>query len=373
MKKNVLVLYGAESVEHDISVITALQAMQHFDRGKYNMIPVYIGRDGKWYIAENLLDKKIYTNFDERAKKIKTASLEVGTANLIIKKRNKFKESVKIDFALLCTHGRIGEDGSLQGMLECAHIPYSSSNVRSCALAMDKIFMKDVMVSREIPNVKYLAVNYEEYKREEKKYLLQVASKLKFPVIIKPSNLGSSIGIKICKDKESFGKAMEYCAQFDKRILVERFVEDFEEYNCAAMQMNGAVKISNIQKVENKEEIFTFEDKYLKESKNAKTKIEASLSKKIKDLTAKVYQIFDCKGVVRVDFIFDKKDRTLYVNELNSIPGSLAFYLFKDLSFKDVLNCLIEEGLSGKEKENFVTAYDSKALEVFENLNFAKK
>ena len=373
MKKNVLVFFGGKSVEHDISIITALQVLRNIDEMVYNVIPVYVGRNGVWHTCENIQDPSIYIDFDKKAKKVKDLTIISGKPYIAYRKRGKYSKFQTVDFALLCMHGRFGEDGSLQGVLECSHIPYSICNVRSSAVTMDKIFTKDILTALDFPTLPFSEIIYKDYRKGKEKYLKNLNAKLKFPIILKPSNLGSSIGIKVCKNKRELEEEIEFCAKFDKRILAEKYLEDFCEYNCACVHINGEVKTSQVSSVQKDGEIFSFEDKYLEEKVENKEKIDKGLILKIKNLTEKVYKAFDCYGVVRVDFIFDSKTKKLYVNELNSIPGSMAFYLFKDLNFKDLIICLIEEGMERSIKEQYISAYDSEALEVFEKLDFTSR
>lgn len=372
MKKNVLIFYGGESVEHDISIITALQVMQNLSP-LYNFIPVYIGRNGVWQTADNMQDVSIYSNFKKKAKKIKYLTIISGKPYVAVKRHKSYSKFIPVDFALLCNHGRFGEDGALQGILESSHIPYSSCDVKSSAVTMDKIFMKDIFVARNIPSLSYIPIDMDDFKEDREKIVNLVENKLKFPVILKPANLGSSIGIKVCYDKKDFVTGINYCAKFDRRILVEKFLDNIVEINCACVYMNNSLKVSDIQVVSKEDEIYSFKDKYLSKNDKSALKIDKKTAILVKRLTQKLYKIFNCFGVVRVDFIYDNESKRLYVNEINSIPGSLAFYLFKDLSFKDLVMCLIEEGKERFCREQYVTAYDSEALEIFENLKITAK
>ena len=365
MNNNVYVFYGGESVEHDISIITAMQVLRICP----DLIPVYIGRNGVMHIAENLKDVKIYSNFEKLAKGVKDVTFLTGKPYLVVKKNGKYSKFLPVSFALLCTHGKFGEDGELQGILDSCHIPYSSSNSISSALCMDKIFMKDIFVSRKIPSVKSYPLFYEDYLKNKDRVKKDIAKEIDFPLILKPARLGSSIGIRVCESVDELEKAVEFCAKFDNRILLEKYLSEIDEYNCACVYMNDEPLVSDVQKVEKSSQFFSFEEKYLKNHDKNDEKIEKNLKKQIKMLACKVYKIFNCFGVVRIDFILDKKNQKLYVNELNNIPGSLAFYLFKDLKFKDLINCLIEEGKLRRAREQFVSAYDSEALAVFEKLN----
>ena len=368
--KNIAVIFGGKSVEHDISIISAMQTIKGLKN--YKIYPIYIKPDGKFYTGDNLCEAKTYLNFNKLAKNIKEVSFEFGTSQITIIKNNKIKDKIKIDCALLCNHGHGGEDGCLQGLLELAEIPYTSCNVPSSAICMDKILTKDVLISHKLPNLPYLALNFNEFEKNREKVLREIETKIKFPLILKPANLGSSIGIKICHNFEELEKSISFCAKFDRRILVEKFLEDVEEYNCACVYMGDDVKISSVVKIGKKEEIFSFKDKYLGENKREE-KVERSLGQQIKKLAEKCYYAFDCFGVVRVDFLFDSKKKKLYINEINFIPGSMAFYLLKDFSFKDLTTSLIEEGLLRFQKEQYISGYDSEALEVFEKLDLAYK
>ena len=367
MKKSVLVIFGGKSVEHDISIITALQVLKNIDKSIYSPIPIYIERSGAFVTANNMEDVSIYKNFDKLAKKKRYLTFVSGEKCVAFQKNGKYSKSLSVDFALLCTHGRFGEDGALQGLLEISQIPFSSSNVLSSAVTMDKVFTKEILKSHNLPSLPYFEIKKE---GEKIKNL-----PLKFPIILKPANLGSSIGIKVCKNEKEFYENLDFCFKFDNKILAEKYLENFEEYNCACVHINDEIKTSNVIKVEKKEGVYTFEDKYILENNKKVSKIDKGLNLKIKSLTEKIYKIFDSFGVIRVDYIFDNEKKKLYVNEVNNIPGSLAFYLFKDLSFKELITCLVEEGCERKFKENYLSAYDSEALDVFEKieLDFKKK
>ncbi|MBE7075881.1 MAG: ATP-grasp domain-containing protein [Clostridiales bacterium] len=362
MRETVLVLFGGMSVESDISVITGVQAANNLSN-KFDSVFVYIDKTGKWWTAENLLDLKIYADFHKFAKKKKRVSFVVGESTLFVKKNKKFIPLKKIDSVLNCCHGNLGEDGAVQGYLKCCYVPQTSSLTTSSALCMDKSFMKDIFKANGINTPDCFILRPKD----------SIKSTLEFPVIVKPCNLGSSIGISVCHNKEEFKTAVALAFEFDNKILVEKLVENLKEFNCACFEYKGKMFLSSVCEVENKEEIYTFEDKYL--SKNNKTKeAEQELAAKIKAITQKIYQLFDCQGVVRVDFLYDEKNSVLYANEINTIPGSLAFYLFKDTNFKDLLNCLIEQSKINYEKEShLIKSFDSEAIQVFASVKTIKK
>jgi len=366
MKERILVLFGGKSVEHDISIITALQAMRNLPE-KFDFMPVYMDKKGLWWTAENLGDIHIYSNFEKLAKKKKQVSLILGENQILIKKGNKFVKGGQISGVLNCCHGNIGEDGSVQGLFKVCDVPQTCSELTSMALCMDKAFMKDIFKANGINSPHYVTFKELDYKGNKAKLVKQIGSKVSYPLVVKPSNLGSSIGISVCKTEGELDNALMLAFEFDKKVVIERLVENLKEFNCACFCYKGNFYPSKVNEVTNKSEIYTFEDKYL--SENAKNQeADKKLSKKIQTLTEKVYKLFDCKGVVRVDFLFNEKANELYVNEINSIPGSLAFYLYKDIAFKDILTSMIEESKFLHASNNTIKSFDSDALKIFDSV-----
>lgn len=362
-----MILYGGKSVEHDISVITTMQVLNNLPK-QYDFLPVYIDRNGLWWNAENLNDIKIYSNFEKYAKKPCQISLVLGKNRVLKKKKNKFVEAEEISSVLNCCHGSVGEDGSVQGVFNICDVAQTCSLVTSSALCMDKAFMKDVLKANSIETPESVCFDICTYENLKEKKIKEIISKIKFPLIVKPSNLGSSIGISFCKNEEELKSALDLAFEFDRKVVVEKMVENLKEFNCACFFFKRNCFVSNVAQVTNKKEIYTFEDKYL--SSGTKTQeVNIKLSKKIKTLTEKIYKLFDCQGVVRVDFLYDEKQEKLFVNEINTIPGSMAFYLFKDVPFKDLIASIIEQSLISKENnDKLVKFFDSDALKLFDEV-----
>lgn len=360
MKEKLLIIFGGKSVEHDISIITALQAMKNLPE-KYDSIVVYIDRDGLWWTAENMEDISIYKNFSKLAKKKSQVSVLLGDRKILVKKGFKWVESAKFFAVLNCCHGNLGEDGSIQGVFKCCEVAQSSPQVTSSAICMDKAFMKDIFIANDIKTPKYVVLKNNDFDKEDLKI------KLEFPVIVKPANLGSSIGISVCKNQEELKDAIELAFEFDDKIIVEKMVENLREFNCACFMFRDNYFPSNVNEVTNKKDIYTFEDKYLTTS-TKNQEVSKKLEKKVQELTEKVYKIFDCEGVVRVDFLFDEKQNDLYVNEINAIPGSLAFYLYKDTKFEELLSVIINQSVENNNKrKNLIKNFESDALEIYRN------
>lgn len=368
--KTIAVIFGGKSVEHDISVITAMQAMARFPKG-YQMLPIYITSQGNFVVADNLNDAKIYLNFAKNVKNCRNVSIDFENHGVFVWKKNKIKKRIKVDCALLCNHGHGGEDGTLQGMLELAGIAYTSSTLSSSAMTMDKSLTKIMLGNFHIKTLPYVQFDRCEYHQNKLKILQTIKKKLAFPYIIKPANLGSSVGISICECEAKLDKQIEDAFAFDERILVERYLSDAEEYSCACVKINDKILPSKVNKVK-KSKIYTFEEKYIKEREIGKCEISKELNEQIKKLAVKAYKALRCDGVVRIDFLLDKKKKTLFVNEINSIPGSLSFNMF-DSSFEDLLSVLIEEGIekNGKTK-NVIYQFSSSAIEKYISLSCKK-
>lgn len=363
--KNIAVIFGGASVEHDISVITAMQVFKNLKN--FNVLPVYIKSNGEFVTADNLTSPQTFLNFSKYAKNVREVSFEFGKQNLVIFKRNKIVKREKIDCALLCNHGHGGEDGCLQGLLEIANIPYSSSNVLSSALCMDKVLTKIILKNAKISTPAYLHFDICEYKTKKLEILKNIRDKIKLPCIIKPANLGSSVGISICEDVATLEKMIDEALLYDNKIIVEEYIKNAREFCCAVLKIGDKLFTSEVQEVK-KGKIYSFSDKYLTEKDAEKGEISTQLDKMIKKLSIQAYSALMCDGVVRVDFLFSEKQEKLYVNELNSIPGSLAFNLFKE-PFADLIESLINEGINKNEKRaKLVYSFNSKAIESYINM-----
>ncbi|MGN1200741.1 MAG: ATP-grasp domain-containing protein [Candidatus Caccovivens sp.] len=354
-----VVLFGGASVEHDISIITAIQAIRAIGR---EVLPIYIDKKGIWWTADNLQDLKTYENFEKYAKNKKQLTLVLGTNQLLQQKHNKFVEFERIACIINCCHGRIGEDGAVQGLCKVCDIAQTSSSPTTMSLCMDKTFMKDILKANNIASPEYVYFDICEFQQNK---IQKKVTKIGFPLVVKPANLGSSIGISVCRNEKELSKALNLAFKFDKKVLIEKLVENLREFNCACFYYKSQFFTSSVVEVKNKKEIYTFEDKYLTE--NSKTcEADKKLTKKVQIMTEKIYKLFCCQGVVRVDFLFDAKKEILYVNEINAIPGSLSFYLFKGVPFKELLNAFIMQAkLNQTEERKLITTFDSEALKIF--------
>lgn len=374
MKKNIFVFFGGKSAEHDISIITAIQTLNAIDKTKYNVFPAYIDKSGLFWTGEKLFDIKIFVDFAPKQKGIKRFVILSGEKKVALLKGTHIKKVLDIDAAVLCCHGAGGEDGSLQGLLEMSDIPYSSSGVCSSALCMNKKIMKDVFLSHKLPIVEHISVTREEFEQSPETVLSRV-KKMGYPVISKPSNSGSSIGIEKSKNDEELKDALDLAFSFDKLAVVEKCVENLMEVNCAVLKVGDKVITSSLEEPKTASDILTFSDKYLTSPRKGEKhvlsekdiKLKKSQKELIKALARESFVACDCDGVVRIDFLIDLDTQKIYVNEINTIPGSMANYLFSEnMNFSELVDNLVEAALQKNiDKHKNVYQFSSPAILSF--------
>ncbi|MBE7074102.1 MAG: D-alanine--D-alanine ligase [Clostridiales bacterium] len=358
--ENIAVIFGGKSVEHDISIITALQVMKAFPKG-YNMIPLYVRIDGIMVNGENLSDEKLYLNYAKNVKNERKVFFRVGSPFVYFQGKGKIKETIKIDGAVLCNHGNGGEDGSLQGLLELCNIPYTSPGVASSAVCMDKVLTKTVLLENDLPTPLCLYFKRCEYEQMNNEIKQKIASELSFPCIVKPARCGSSVGISICEYPEKLDECIKGALLYDDKVIVEEFIENAREFFCAVVSVDGTLLTSKIDEA-SKDKFYTFEEKYLEQKKRKEVKVDKALTDKVKQMAKCAYKCLECAGVVRVDFLMSK-DGQLYVNEVNTIPGSLAFNLFES-KFSDLLHSLIINAQKRNDRR-IVYRFNSQAIERY--------
>lgn len=400
-KLKVAVFFGGQSVEHDVSVVTALQMMENLDKNKYDIIPVYITRKGDWYTGDKLRKIECVQGFDPADPELTRCCLPANTrARTLYRYETKdtlFKKQQRsianIDVAIPAMHGLHGEDGTLQGLLELAGVPYTSCGVLGSAAGMDKILMKAAFSGAGLPVLPYIYFDRSTLAADMERYLDEAEKKLTYPMFVKPANLGSSIGISKAHCRAELEKAIVVASHYDRRILVEQGVEKLEEINCSALGFGGDVEVSVCEMPVTWEEFLTYDEKYMRSGKQGGAKgeqndgmaalarripapIEPEQTKLIENYTAEAFRLLDCKGVVRIDYILDKNSGQIYINEINTIPGSFAYYLWepKGLSYTMLLDRLIELALRAYDegrKNDY--AYDSEILSRYREGKTAAK
>lgn len=359
MKIRVGVIFGGVTVEHEVSVISAVQAMKNMNEDKYEIVPIYIDKNYNWYTGKMLMEIDVYKDFDTLKRYAKKVSL--------IRKDNRFilqslgfikKEVAEIDIAFPIVHGNNMEDGTIHGYLQTLGIPYVGCSILGASLGQDKVVMKQVMKDAGIPVVPYLWFYDTEYMSNKEQIELDT-NKLGYPVIVKPATLGSSVGIGVAKNSNELNEKVIDAIKYDNKIIIEKVIENLIEVNCSVIGDYEYQEVSTTEEVMSTHEFLTYKDKYIGGSKGTKSKgmastnrvIPARINKKeeemVKDLSRKTFKALNLSGVCRIDFLIDKKKENVYVNEPNTIPGSLSFYLWdkSGKSYKELLDFLITRAI----------------------------
>ncbi len=369
------VFFGGKSVEHEVSVISGLQAVYAFDTEKYTPVPVYITKDGDMYAGGDVGEIEAYKDINKLLQSsIRVNLVKDGNSFSLVRfHTKKFGNNVvdKIDVALPVVHGTNVEDGTLQGFFHSLGIPYAGCDVFASAVCMDKEASKLIMKAKGVPVLDCVTVNCKQYAADSAKTIAEIQDKTSYPVIVKPVNLGSSVGIKKAKDSEDLESALEYAFGFANIVLVENAVENLKEINCSVLGDIYEAETSLCEEPINNDEILSYADKYLSGGSKTKSgcktqapklsgskgssgmadlkrKLPADISKeleeKVRFYAKKAFQSLGCSGVTRVDFLYNTKTEELYVNELNTIPGSLSFYLWEATgkSFSELLDDMIK-------------------------------
>jgi len=388
MKLKVAVFFGGESCEHEISCITGNQALKAIDSEKYDIVPIYVSKSKDLYTGEKLFELKNYYDLNALCNDLQKVCLyKDGNKTYMKPVSGMFAKAEPIDVAFLAMHGTGGEDGTLQGMLDMLDIPYTSSGVLGSAVGQDKVIMKQILEYENIPMVPWFYV-FSNNIDEEIKDIEKKATKIGYPLIVKPANLGSSIGIEIIHDKKELLAKLKEAANYDYKLVIEKMVTKLKEVNISCMGNIDDVKLSAIEEVMKNDELLSFKDKYesggskktgsklkLGGSKASKgmastsRKVPADLKKnqekEIRECAIKTFKGLNANGVVRIDFMIDKATDKVYVNEINSIPGSLAFYLWKEVGveFKQECNILIDNALKMyRQQKKMTRTFDTNIL-----------
>ena len=394
MKIRVGVIFGGESVEHEVSIISAIQAMNKMDEDKYEIVPIYITKDREWYTGDMLRDIDVYQDLNLIKNYSSNVVLYYKDGSYVLqKKKGLFKSVVReIDIAFPIVHGTNVEDGVLQGYLQTVGIPFVGPDVYAAVVGQDKAFMKDVWKEAGLPMTNYVWFYDVDYK-QDKDEIMKKISKLKYPLIIKPATTGSSVGISVAENETSLIEGIDEAIQYDSKIIVEEVVENLKEVNIAVMGNYEHQKLSEIEEVLSGNKFLTYQDKYIGGGKgkmkgamkapaktpskgmaSANRKIPADLSEKtrneIEEIAHTAFKVLGSAGNSRIDFLIDDKTSKVYINEINSIPGSLAFYLWdaKGVDFTSVLDEMINTGIKDYKKRISKThSFETNILAGFAN------
>lgn len=375
-KLKVAVFFGGKSPEHEVSIITAVQAMKSMP-DKFETIPVYVTQDGDIYTGENLKSISNYSNLEELKNNSQKVSLPNSPSNISLSPSSQSlfkKPSIAFDVIFPCFHGGVGEGGWIQGLAEYYRVPLVGTGLTGAALGMDKVAMKNVFDGASIKQTPYIWFYREEWLKKQTELLKQIASTLKYPLFVKPSRGGSSIGTTCAKTEKELKHAIDLALAMDPRIVVEQGITNAREINVSIMGNAGSELESSVceEVFHEGSEFLEFKDKYLSSGKTEgmaatdrtiPAKIDTKTSKRIQAIGKQIFNLFDCSGLVRIDFMLKGDD--IYCIELNSIPGSLSFYLWdkSNYSYPKLLEHLIELAqIKKRETDKNITEFASPIL-----------
>ena len=395
MKLRVGVIFGGESVEHEVSIISAIQAMNKMDSEKYDIIPIYITKDREWYTGEMLKEIETYSDPSLIKKYAKNVVLYAKDNRFYLQNKKGLKGIVKeLDIAFPIVHGTNVEDGVLQGYLQLVGIPFVGGAVYASAVGQDKLFMKEIFEHEKLPVCPYTWFYDNEYS-EDIDTILKNIKKIGYPVIVKPATLGSSVGIKTAYNEEDVKEAIDDAIRYDNKIIVEKLVENLMEVNISVLGNYENQQVSAIEQVIPTKDFLTYEDKYIGSNKvkgklGAKfktskgmvsasriipAKLKNGMKEEIEEIAVKAFKALGSAGVVRIDFMVDEKAGKVYINEVNNIPGSLSFYLWEPIGkeYTELLDDLINIGIRDYKKRIAKThSFNTNILKGFTELGGMK-
>ena len=383
------VVFGGVSVEHEVSIISAVQAMNKLDVEKYEIVPIYITKENEWYTGSPLKEIETYKDMDLLKRYTTNVVLYKKKDEFVLQKKNGLFKSIvnTVDVILPVVHGTNVEDGCLQGYFRTIGIPFAGSDVLGSAIAQDKIVQKEIFQTNNLPITKYIWFTDSDYNENSDEIIKRIEKEVKYPCIVKPATLGSSVGISSCSNNDALVSAIDEAIKYDDKIVVEEKVENLTEVNISVLGTSDNIKLSLIEEVTTDDELLSFDDKYISGSKkgsskgmaSAARKVPATISKKledeVKEVATKAFKACNLSGDVRIDFLIDQKKNNVYINEINSCPGSLAFYLWEPAgkNFTSLLDEMINIAIKNYKKRNNKThTFKSNILSGYQGLKGTK-
>lgn len=380
MKTRVALIFGGMSVEHEVSVISGIQALMNMDTDRYDVIPVYLTKQSEMYIGDDIGNIECYKDIPGLLKRSQRVLLTNDEGKHVLmpipQKLFSKNKGIEFDIAFPVVHGTNVEDGALQGYLKTLGVTFVGCDVTASAIGMDKYATKIIVKENGIPVLEGKQFVRRDYENLEE-LLDNIEKTFGYPVIVKPLNLGSSVGISVAKNRVELTKSVDDAYRYATKILVEPAISKLREINCAVLGDENDAVASECEEPLHTKDILSYEDKYVSNSKSGKSKGMASVSRKIpaelsaeqreevRNYAVKAFQCLGCNGVARIDFMIDEETGKLYFNEINTIPGSLAFYLWEavGMSYKELLNEMLKLALRRERMQNSVTfTFDTNIL-----------
>jgi D-alanine-D-alanine ligase len=365
--KTIGVFFGSRSPEHDVSILTGQLIISGLKKCGYNVIPIYIDKKGKWYSDSRLASMKFFTqNQTDLGNQLESFNIDFNkSSGKIVKQAGFLKVNAVLDIAFPAFHGQNGEDGTFQGLCEMLNVPYVGCDVTSSAITMDKVLTKMIYKANNIPTVDFIYFNLNEW-RIDKKNVIEKIKSLNWPVIIKPARLGSSIGISKAKNQKELEFGIEVALHYDEKVIVEKAIENLMDVTCCVIGNDDPIP-SLLQESVFESGFFSYEEKYLKgggaQTGNATqsiiipARLDKKTTKKIQDAAISAYKVIGCSGIARVDFLYDKKSKKWFANEINTLPGTLYHHLWKKsgVPFEELLKKLIGYAEERYQKKKQIT------------------
>lgn len=379
MRLNIGVIFGGRSVEHEISIISAVEAMYNMDDSKYRVIPIYIDKDNTWYTGEHLKDILHYRDIALVKRYAKKVSLVKRGKSFILEQQSFLKKNLcVIDMVFPIGHGAFLEDGSIQGYLNMLGVPFVGSGVLASSIGQDKVVQKQLFEFNNIPVCKYVWFYDFEYEKNKKDVLSKIST-LNYPLYVKPASLGSSIGISLVNDEKELNKAIKDAISFDAKIIVEEKVNNVKEVNISVLGTCEKQSVSEIEEINTNSEFYSFKEKYVEgysktcsDAKKLKPIISKEMIEDMKKYAIDAFKAIGCSGVARIDFLIDDKNKKIFVNEINTIPGDLASYLWmaKKMNMEELIDNLIKIAVSNQKiKDSKILAFPGNLLEAYDVLD----
>lgn len=380
MKTRIAVMFGGKSVEHEVSIISGIQAIMSMDQEKYEITPVYIDKKNEMYVGEEVGNIDAYKDIKGLLAKSRRVIMVNENDNVYLTaypaKRFGKNITIPVDIAFPIVHGTNVEDGALQGYLKTIGVPFVGCDVTASAVGMDKYVTKAILKDHNVPVLDCCCFTTSDY-ADMDTLLATIEERIGYPAIVKPLNLGSSVGISVANDRVELIKSVDDAFTYAKRILVEHAIKQLREINCAVLGDENEAIASECEEPLHTKDILSYEDKYLSNSKSGGSKGMASVSRKIpadltpekkkevQDMAVKSFKTLGCNGVARIDFMIDEENGQLYFNEINTIPGSLSFYLWEPIGipYRELLDRMIQLALKRKREEDALTfSFDTNIL-----------
>jgi len=374
----VAILFGGDSVEHEVSIISAMQAMAALDQNKYKVIPLYLAKSHKLYSAASLSRIETYKDLDQIEKTVTQISVVRENQKFFLKPLVRFKPRIEIDLVIPVVHGTHCEDGSVAGFLETLGIPYSGCDVLGGAVGQDKVVMKQILENAKLPIVDWLWFYAYEFEKDQTTWLKKI-DQLGYPVVVKPANLGSSVGISVAKNEQELIEAVVTASQYDIKIDVEKAVSNLRELNCSVLGYYDQREASVLEEVMKQDDILSYDNKYKGNGKakgmasatrNCPANVSAALTKEVQGYALETFKVLGAAGVCRIDFLLDDATQKVYVNEINTIPGSLSFYLWEASGkpFAKLMDDLVDIAIRRtRQKDKMIFSYTTNILSNYKS------